>query len=37
MKIYYRGGYGTQTLFYEKTYIYLTLVAIILQYIGGGT
>ena len=31
------GGYGTQRLFYKKTYIELTIIAIILQYIGGGT
>jgi hypothetical protein len=36
MKIYYMRGYGTHTLFYKKVYLYLTLVAIILQYIGGG-
>ena len=35
MKIYYMRGYGTHTLFYKKVYLYLTLVAIILQYIGG--
>ena len=29
------GVYGTHTLLYKKVYLYLTLVAIILQYIGG--